>query len=235
MEYWAAITVGLLGSFHCAGMCGPIAFALPVHKRSLAGKVTGIFLYNLGRVLTYAVLGGIFGLLGAGFVMGGFQQWVSIVLGALMVASVLLPALFHNKLNPTSRITRFVGWVKNQLRAALGHTSNTALFTIGLLNGLLPCGLVYLAVAGAIATGTVAGGSIYMALFGLGTVPMMWGIVAAGNLVSLSLRNNIRKVMPWAVAIIGLLFILRGMDLGIPYLSPEMASDAPTANCCHPE
>ena len=89
-----------------------------------------------------------------------------------------------------------------------------------MLNGLLPCGLVYMAIAGAIGTGGIVEGSLYMFLFGLGTIPMLLAISLAGNILSLTVRNNINKLIPVLVVIVGLLFILRGLSLGIPYLSP---------------
>jgi len=216
-------------------MCGTIAFALPVHHRSSAGRVVGIGIYNVGRLLTYGALGAVFGLLGKGFVLGGFQQWVSMVLGSVMVLSVLLPAVFRNRLNPNGAITRSLAWVQGHLRAALGRTSNPAMFSIGLLNGLLPCGLVYLAVAGAIASGAPETGALYMLLFGIGTLPMMFVVSYARQLIGPKLRASIQKAMPVVVLVLGLLFIVRGMDLGIPYISPEMAEECAAASCCHPE
>ncbi len=95
-----------------------------------------------------------------------------------------------------------------------------SLFFIGMLNGLLPCGLVYMAIAGAIGTGGVAEGSLYMILFGLGTIPMLLSISLAGNIMSIAVRKRINKLIPVLVVIVGVLFILRGLSLGIPYLSP---------------
>jgi sulfite exporter TauE/SafE len=93
MEVLSAIVVGLVGSLHCAGMCGPIAIALPLSDRSWFARISGGILYNSGRAITYALLGAIFGLLGMGIALGGMQQWASILLGIIMILSVLVPRI----------------------------------------------------------------------------------------------------------------------------------------------
>ena len=217
----SALILGLMGSFHCAGMCGPIAIALPLHGNTVPQKIFGGVLYNVGRTITYGVMGAIFGLLGQGIKMIGFQQWVSVIMGALMIVSVLFPALFRNQYNFDKSMFSFVGNLKKSIGQLFSVRSFSSLFFIGLLNGLLPCGLVYIAIAGAIGTGDIAQGTLYMILFGLGTIPMMLAISLAGNMMGLALRNRINKLIPVLVVVVGLLFILRGLDLGIPYLSPE--------------
>ena len=94
MELWTAFVIGLVGSLHCVGMCGPIVAALPIDTRSRMSLIGGRLLYNIGRVITYTLLGIIFGLVGKGFFMGGYQQIVSIVLGAAIIIAVLLPGRF---------------------------------------------------------------------------------------------------------------------------------------------
>lgn len=217
----SALVLGLMGSFHCAGMCGPIAVALPLHGNTVLQKVFGGTLYNLGRTLTYGIMGALFGMLGQGIQLLGFQQKVSVVMGVLMIISVLFPALFRNQYNMDRSLFSFVGKLKKSIGNLFAVRSFSSLFFIGLLNGLLPCGLVYIAIAGAIGTGNSAQGTLYMILFGLGTIPMMLGISVAGNMMGLALRNKINKLIPVLVVVVGLLFILRGLDLGIPYLSPK--------------
>jgi sulfite exporter TauE/SafE len=216
----SAFVIGLMGSFHCAGMCGPIAIALPLHGNTVSQKIFGGVLYNIGRTLTYGIMGAIFGLLGQGIQMIGFQQKVSVIMGAVMIISVFFPAIFKNQYNLDKSVFSFVGKLKKSIGQMFAIRSFSSLFFIGLLNGLLPCGLVYMAIAGAIGMGTVSGGTFYMILFGLGTIPMMLAISLAGNILSLSVRNKINKLIPALVVIVGLLFILRGLSLGIPFLSP---------------
>jgi len=218
--YISALVLGLMGSFHCAGMCGPIAIALPLHGNSLSGKIFGGTLYNLGRTLTYGIMGAVFGLLGQGVAMMGFQQKVSVIMGSLMILSVLFPALFRNQYSMEKSWFSLVGKLKSSIGKMFSVRTFQSLFFIGMLNGLLPCGLVYMAIAGAIGTGSVLSGSLYMIMFGLGTLPMLLGITLAGNLMGLAFRKGINKVIPVLVILVGIFFVLRGLSLGIPYLSP---------------
>jgi sulfite exporter TauE/SafE len=231
-------------------MCGPIAIALPLHGNALPQKIYGGVLYNLGRTITYGIMGALFGLLGQGVEMIGFQQKVSIIMGGLMILSVFFPALFRNQYNLNKSLVPWVGKLKSAIAGMFTIRSFSSLFFIGLANGLLPCGLVYIAVAGAIGTGSVAYGTGYMLMFGLGTIPMMLGIAIAGNMISTSVRSKINRLIPVLVVLVGIFFILRGLSLGIPFLSPptekiekkfekslqEGQSDVqstPKADCCY--
>ncbi len=216
----SALVLGLMGSFHCAGMCGPIAIALPLHGNTVPQKIYGGALYNFGRTITYGVMGAIFGLLGQGVEMIGVQQKISVIMGVLMIVSVLFPALFKNQYSMEKSWFSFVSKLKKTIGQMFSIRSYSSLFLIGLLNGLLPCGLVYMAIAGAIGTGDVILGTFYMILFGLGTIPMMLSISLAGNVLGFAVRNKINKLIPVLVVVVGLFFILRGLSLGIPYLSP---------------
>lgn len=223
MILWTALVLGLAGSFHCIGMCGPIAFILPVDRSSKSKLFFQIFLYHFGRILSYAIIGILFGLIGKGLYLAGFQQRLTVLIGIIMVISVLIPLTVFNKFNITKPLYKTISGLKQKLGFYLNRKSNKALFSIGFFNGFLPCGLVYMALIGSIAVGNAIQGSLYMILFGLGTVPMMTAAILIGNFVSLSLRTKIQKVIPILVVIIGLLFILRGLGLGIPYVSPSDA------------
>jgi uncharacterized protein len=216
----SAFLLGLAGSFHCAGMCGPIAIALPLYGHSLPRKFFGGFLYNLGRTTTYGLLGLLFGAIGQGFHMLGFQQVVSIVMGAGMIILALLPKLFRSRYDIQKHSFGWLGQLKTLFRRLFSVRSFRSLFFIGLLNGLLPCGLVYMAIAGAIASGTAVSGTFYMIFFGLGTIPMLLFIAVMGNVISISLRHKISKLIPILVVVVGIFFIMRGLNLNIPYLSP---------------
>jgi sulfite exporter TauE/SafE len=217
----SALVLGLMGSFHCAGMCGPIAVALPLHGNTVPQKIFGGTLYNVGRTITYGIMGAIFGLLGQGIQMIGVQQKISVIMGAVMIISVLFPALFKNQYRMDKSMFSLVGKLKKRIGEMFSIRSFQSLFFIGMLNGLLPCGLVYMAIAGAIGTGNAAEGTLYMILFGLGTIPMLLTISLAGNIMGQAIRRKINKLIPVMVVVVGLLFILRGLSLGIPYLSPE--------------
>jgi uncharacterized protein len=226
MDNWTALVLGLVGSLHCAGMCGPLALALPLAGSSRAGFLAGRAAYNLGRILTYCLLGVVFGLVGQTLLLAGVQRWVSIALGVALLAGLITSrrvALWHP-------VTALVNWLKSRMSVLLRQRSLVSLLLLGLLNGLLPCGLVYVACAGATATGNLLSGAQYMAVFGTGTVPMMLAISLSGRLVPMSLRLQLRKAIPVSVFLLATLLILRGMALGIPYLSPDLASGA---SCCH--
>lgn len=219
MEIIAALMMGLIGSFHCVGMCGPIAIALPLGSRDWSSKLTGGLLYNIGRTITYGLLGVVFGLVGAGLSLAGLQKWVSIIMGSIMIFSVIFPSLGH-RINSGGGLFSFMNSVKTRLQKLFRKSSNSSLFFIGLLNGLLPCGLVYMALAGALATGSLTGSVLFMVFFGLGTIPMLISVSLIGSLAGQKLKHIINKIIPVIVVLIGLLFILRGLELGIKYISP---------------
>ena len=216
----SALVLGLMGSFHCAGMCGPIAIALPLHGNAIPQKIFGGVLYNLGRTMTYGIMGAIFGLLGQSVEMIGFQQKISVIMGSIMIISVLFPSIFRNQYRMDKSWISLVGRLKSAIGKLFSVRSFSSLFFIGLLNGLLPCGLVYMALAGSIGTGEVVLGSLYMIMFGLGTIPMLLSIAIAGNIMSVAIRRKINRLIPVLVVIVGIFFILRGLNLGIPFLSP---------------
>jgi sulfite exporter TauE/SafE len=231
--FLSAIIFGLLGSFHCIGMCGPIAFMLPIDRQNKTKGFFQILSYHLGRLFSYSLIGLLFGFLGKGFYFFGFQQQLSIIVGVSMILVVVFPAFF-SKINFSKSITRLISKVKNALGKELKKKRNDTFFTIGFLNGFLPCGLVYMAVFGALATTNAFLGSLYMFIFGLGTIPLMTAVVYLGNFTKGSLRKNIQKMIPIVVVIIGVLFILRGLGLGIPYISPAPVVDIVSNNSsCH--
>jgi hypothetical protein len=229
MENWTALLLGLVGSVHCAGMCGPLALALPAGGSSRARFVAGRLAYNLGRILTYALLGAVFGLVGKGFELAGVQRWVSLALGA----GILGGLLFSPQLVRANPVTGALSRLKGALGRLLKARSLTALLAFGLLNGLLPCGLVYVACAGATATGSALRGVEYMVVFGLGTVPMMLGIALLGAQLQLVLRFKLQRLIPVSLGIVGALLLLRGMALGIPYVSPKLPAQPAADVSCH--
>ncbi|MFV0564786.1 MAG: sulfite exporter TauE/SafE family protein [Flavobacteriaceae bacterium] len=230
----SAFVLGLLGSFHCVGMCGPIAFMLPVDRSSNLKKIIQIAVYHLGRLLAYGIIGLAFGLVGKGLYLFGFQQQLSIVIGVFMIAAVLVPQRFLGRHKITRPIYGAVAKVKLALGNALKKKSADTFLTIGFLNGFLPCGLVYMAAFASIAGGSAVNGGLYMVVFGLGTVPLMTTFIYFSQFLKASVRQKIQKAIPIFVVVIGLLFIVRGLGLGIPYLSPAPAHETTSANMeCH--
>lgn len=224
MELWTAFLLGLVGSAHCAGMCGPLALALPATGNTRGTFLAGRVLYNAGRLVTYAALGAAFGLLGQTFALAGFQRWISLAAGLAILAGLFASSRFAVGLPAVSA----VGWLKASFGKLLQQRSLASVFLIGLLNGFLPCGLVYAAAAGATATGHSLDGTLAMLTFGLGTVPMMLGFSLLGPRLHTAFRFRLQRLVSASLVIVGTLLLLRGLALGIPYLSP-----APGCACCH--
>lgn len=221
---YSAFILGLISSLHCIGMCGPIAMMLPVDRQKEAKKITQIITYHLGRLAAYASIGLLFGLLGRGFFLAGLQQKTSVFIGIAMILIVVIPERVFNKYNFSKPVYRIISKIKSTLGSQFKKKSYKAIFTIGLLNGFLPCGMVYAALFGAIAMQSAGFGVLYMILFGLGTIPLMTTVVYINGMIQLPFRNKIQKAVPYVAVVIGVLFILRGLGLGIPYVSPSNMS-----------
>jgi len=237
MDIITPLTIGIVGSLHCMGMCGPIVVALPLKNQSTFTKILGAVLYNSGRVATYGMLGVLFGLLGKGIHMAGFQQWTSIILGIAMIVSVLFPFVFREKITVGNLLAGMASRLIVRLKKLFASRSYHSLLIIGLLNGLLPCGLVYVAIAGAINTGSVLSGSLFMILFGAGTIPLLLLASLASDAIGQRVRFRMQRAVPYFVFFLGVLFILRGMSLGIPFISPTSEKLAPKhivekGSCC---
>lgn len=221
MFIWAAIMLGFLGSMHCIGMCGAIALALPLNRKNKFTLLTGSLFYNLGRITTYAFIGLLFGFIGQGFLLAGFQSVLSLILGIVILISVIISGKWFLSVKWLHYINKPIGKLKHNIAVLFGKKSNQALYFIGMLNGLLPCGFVYFAIIGAISTLHAYNGTLFMAMFGVGTLPAMMLVNILSAWVSIGLRNTIKKITPYVVAGIAVVLILRGMNLGIPYISPK--------------
>jgi len=217
---WTAFLLGFLGSFHCVGMCGPIALAVSANDRSryLLNKLA----YNVGRTTTYAVLGGVVGLVGFSLSMAGFQQWLSVLLGGL----IILMAFFYQKSERWLGSVGMFGGInklKSSLAAYLRKRGLSAFFVTGLLNGLLPCGMVYVALAASLALQSPLQGAVYMTVFGIGTVPILLALMMSQRVLSVNIRKKMYGLLPYFAMFVGILFIVRGLGLGIHYISPKLA------------
>ncbi len=228
MDFGIAFALGLVGSLHCAAMCGPLLLALPVPLDGAGRFVAGRLVYQLGRLATYCLLGVVAGVVGRTILLAGFQRWLSIALGV----AILLGFLVSKKAALSAPVVRLVARLKSAMSAQLRQRGFRSLALLGMLNGLLPCGLVYVALAGAVAWGGLLDGIAYMALFGLGTVPMMLAIGLSGKMFPPAFRLKLRGAIPVGVCLVAGLLILRGLALGIPYVSPALVAGVP-AGCCH--
>lgn len=227
-----AFVLGAAGSAHCIGMCGPIALAVPSPDNGWRARLMSTLILNGGRVSTYVFLGALFGVSGAGLRLAGLQQSVSIIAGAVLLMSVILPGLLE-RWSPTGRLSLRIGRLRGALARNLKRTAPEALFFTGALNGLLPCGLVYAAAIGAAAMGTMQHGAFFMLLFGLGTLPALIGLRMSGNMIGTSARGLLRKASPVLVSALAVLMILRGLELGIPMVSPPPVTEPAQVTACH--
>lgn len=234
IELAAALMIGLAGSLHCVGMCGPLALALPRSRGNRMTQLAGRLAYNLGRAVTYAAMGALFGLAGQSLLLAGWQRALSLAVGILILAYVLLRAT-GRRWSPDVLLAGALYPLQKALARLLHQPGLGSLGLIGLLNGLLPCGLVYVALAGAAATGSAARGALFMAVFGLGTVPLMLAVSLVGPALHSALRGKMQRAVPLSLAVLAMLFILRGLELGIPYVSPNLTAqveEGAAPACC---
>ena len=224
MLIYAAFIMGLIGSMHCLGMCGPIAFALPVRTNQVWLKVFKYLMYNAGRLFVYAILGLLAGTIGKGFALAGLQQALSIATGFVIILSVctMLPVFRWSFLQSFS--TRLKSRLAALFQRYFKSTRWYSLIILGMLNGLLPCGMVYGALMGAAAAGSTISGSMFMVAFGLGTVPVMMSVSMAGSMMGTRFKQTFHTITPVLACLIGVLLIVRGLNLDIPYISPDMAT-----------
>jgi len=221
-----AFLLGLLGSLHCAAMCGPLMLALPALPGGAGRFVAGRLIYQSGRVTTYALLGIIGGLVGKSLLLAGIQRWLSIVLGVV----ILLGFFLSRKAAVSAPVVRFVMWLKSAMSTQLRRRTFSSLTLLGLLNGLLPCGLVYAALVMAVTQKSILSATAFMAVFGAGTLPVMLAASLFGKCLSPSLRTKLRGAIPLGIILLAALLILRGLSLGIPYVSPDLTLGG--SSCC---
>jgi sulfite exporter TauE/SafE len=222
MIFGAAFLLGFLGSMHCVGMCGPIVLAIPINNKNKISPYISNILYNFGRVITYSFLGLIFGFIGQSLSIIVLQSHISITFGSLILIYLLIPSKIKSKMKFGGGAVLNIGKIKQKISQNLLKTSYISSIFIGLLNGFLPCGLVYAALAGAVATASLKDAVIYMALFGTGTIPAMAFLYHFKSKISLKIRQKINKFIPFGIALVAILMILRGLNLGIPLVSPKI-------------
>lgn len=219
--------LGLAGSFHCIGMCGPIALALPLNRKSFASILTGILAANSGRIITYTLLGFLIGSIGFSLHLFRLFQVLSIILGVSLIVIAWRKQVLKRF---EFRIPGFQNWVSKRMALLLKQNGSLKLFGIGLLNGLLPCGMIFLALANALLAENPIGSAAAMAAFGLGTLPALLAVGFFAQNINQVFRKKLSAAFPYLLSVIGLLVILRGANLGIPYLSPKMEQQTGIGN-----
>lgn len=228
----AGLALGAVGSFHCVGMCGPLALALPVYHLSRVQKVIAQLLYNTGRIFTYTLLGLFFGMAGKAFFLAGWQQVFSIATGTIMLLLTILYYFFKKSFQP-KWLLKFNRFIQNNTSRFFQQKNTAGYLLPGMLNGLLPCGMIYVAVAAALATGDAIMSALFMASFGLATLPAMLLLGIIGSGISITVRAGIKKLTPFVMIAVACLLILRGMNLGIPYISPALTDQHEEIVSCH--
>lgn len=211
----SAFLLGFLGSLHCVGMCGPIALALPRAEQRW-GAVAGALLYNFGRILTYLLLGLIIGAFGRGLFLAGVQAWFSVIIGILLIGVAILSLNVEAYIKQFALVKGIQTWVSRTMAKLMNREGLSTHFYMGLLNGLLPCGLVYVAVAGAVLSDSWVQSALYMGGFGAGTLPLMLGTALAGQFINLNWRQKLRRLSPVLLGLFGLYFMARGINFHLP-------------------
>ncbi len=229
---YTSLILGLVSSLHCVGMCGPIALSLGLSKEENINLYLKNLTYQFGRVTTYTFFGLMVGFFGSGIQLILPQQLISIMVGVIMLVLIVLPKVLDltSFNNPLSHLLLKI---KLSLGKLLGNKKYNSLYTIGILNGFLPCGPVYVALTAAIASTNVLESVLFMFFYGIGTIPLMFITVLFGNKLSSNFRNTIFNIYPYILVILAILFILRGLELNIPYVSPpkETLQIAPSKKC----
>ena len=210
--------MGFIGSLHCIGMCGPIAMMLPADTSKRWKFVMGRVLYNSGRILTYAIFGLLVGFIGESTTYFVSQKSLSIFLGALILIGVFLPKTWKNKLSLNNYVFGYTNLVKGSLSKLFKKHSLTTQFSFGVLNGFLPCGLVYAALSGAFLTEALTDGMIFMVLFGVGTLPMMLGVSLGATWLRKTFGAKLPKLIPITYSFIGFWLIFRGLIISFPHI-----------------
>lgn len=224
----AAFILGFAGSLHCLGMCGPLVIAL--HSGGNKQNWKSKFIYHLGRISVYASLGIAVGIIGKTFSLFGFQQALAIAAGIFMLVLILWPGLFRNAKFKTTQLTQ---WIRNRITPKVKAHPFVTSFLLGIINGLLPCGLVYVALSGALITGDPMKSALFMITFGLATSPALLAAPAMMHWLGKRLKVKSMKALQIGLVLVSILVVLRGSGLGIPYISPKMAPDKVEVDCCH--
>lgn len=228
MDLVAALTLGFLGSLHCIGMCGPLTLAVPSSASSRWKFFLERLVFTAGRVTTYAVLGALLGMFGSKLFLAGVQQNISVILGITILVTIVLPLSLKSRLQKFSPLEKIYAVIKRRFSSLMKRRGSIALFLMGMMNGLLPCGLVYTALLGATAVADPGRSALFMSLFGVGTAPALIAVSLAGKLISLKFRPLFSRVVPFLSIALAIILILRGMNLGIPLVSPKVSQTVVT-------
>lgn len=215
-----AFLIGLGGSLHCIGMCGPLMFSSLINNKNGSISFIDWLLYQSGRIIIYAIWGIVFGAIGTSARWFGLQQNISLSLGIGMLVILILIKLFPAFERKFSNILLAQFWKSNLLSLLQSKTKGSD-FIAGMVNGILPCGLVYVALAGATAVQDPIKGGLFMIVFGIGTLPLLSALLFFGKSMQVSVRKYITKWYPALIGLMAIMLIIRGMNLG-NFFSPAI-------------
>ncbi len=239
------LVLGLAGSLHCVGMCGPLVLMMP---SGWLGSVA----YHLGRTFTYVLMGLLAGLMFQVVDIRAFQSEFSIGVGLVFLVMWVYQRWGF-------LIDRWVGGQREDVGVDLDKSQSLGFLAslrgrvlqlyasamkgddlrwravAGFANGLLPCGLVYGALMAAVGQGTTGGSMFLMLGFGLGSMPSLFVLGLVGSRIGSRVRKYWSKLLPWWLLLMGIWFVLRGLNLGIPYLSPDVKMGEKHGSCCAPK
>lgn len=228
---WDLVIIGLglgfFGSLHCVGMCG----SLMLYHFSNLKKIEfpfKFFIYHIFRLLAYALLGMMFGQIGFIGSLIGLQKIISVISGLILIYMALtyfFPIAF--KKFPEINIHAFISSLFNYSSSSLYRFALS-----GFANGLLPCGFLFIAITFSISTYSMINGIVFMLFFGLGTIPALLIFSLISN--QSPIHHFSKFIMPSLTLIVGILLILRTMNLGIPFISPNYHISGKTVTLeCH--
>ncbi|HEY0656519.1 MAG TPA: sulfite exporter TauE/SafE family protein [Chryseosolibacter sp.] len=202
----AALIMGFAGSLHCAGMCSPLALAVTNMKsKAFANRI----LYNAGRISMYGLLGALFASIGYIFPINNFQTALSLGLGLVMIVLAVLGMTDVKVPFVAATMARVTAALKNVFSRFLTKKNPAAMIVLGSINGLLPCGLTFLALSFCVTLHSPLSGFAYMFTFGLGTLPVMLGLISILNVVTMKLKWDVKTVTTGLMALSGILLIAR--------------------------
>lgn len=216
--FWLALNMGILGSLHCIGMCGPLSLMHIAGKKNSSNfsLYTHALSYQMGRSLSYAMLGLIFGLVGSAFAWVGLQKVISVSLGIALILLAIFSSARLAKIESLGVFKTWNRWLMGLMQKYGGQWGNKNSWIAGSINGLVPCGLVYFALASSMATENALEGAIFMWIFGMGTLPAMAAFTILGNRLRNKIKLSYQYILPVLAICSGVILIWRGLEINVP-------------------
>lgn len=223
-----ALLMGTFSSLHCVGMCGPLVLSSPIFGLTGSSKWVGWIGYHGGRLTTYVLIGVLLGVMGRRISLAGWQQGFSVVLGVILLLTFFL-GRYRVSLEKIPLLRTMQQGLFRFIAHSMRQPGMGSAWGMGMANGLLPCSMVYMAATGAMAAGSIQGGMLFMATFGIATTPALLLLTELG----VRFRFRINGILGVFTLIVGILLIIRGLNLNIPFLSPflQMGTAGTAVDC----